>query len=334
MTATTSHQDPDPRVENMRKTQPALASLAETMAHAVDDSHAQLFDIVLDVIEHAHLIEGAHGGSELWAKVANMVGRTHSSDSFLRDAVALNTVGLLLLRRPADIQALTTLVQLSDHNRVAEIQNKIDGFADSPPGLPWTTALIRTLQAPNLFIVDAKGISVELDAAELAMCAEAALTLLLTGIDVNAGEAPDPILTVGGLEHTAQHDNAHTWRLHLARIAHDPWGPDSRPVLENSRHSSHPHIEATTAKIFERLRDRIEREERQTIANHVRELVHLSGLSQRAFAARIGTSASRMSTYVNGQVTPSATLLLRMTRVTAKLAADSATSSEPLLLSR
>lgn len=40
-----------------------------------------------------------------------------------------------------------------------------------------------------------------------------------------------------------------------------------------------------------------------------------SGLSRAEFASRVGTSASRLSTYVSGRVTPSAALLLRMRRV-------------------
>lgn len=38
-------------------------------------------------------------------------------------------------------------------------------------------------------------------------------------------------------------------------------------------------------------------------------------LSRAQFASQIGTSASRLSTYVNGKVTPSAALLVRMRRV-------------------
>lgn len=49
--------------------------------------------------------------------------------------------------------------------------------------------------------------------------------------------------------------------------------------------------------------------------------VERSGLSQAAFASRIGTSASRLSTYMSGKVTPSATLMLRIRRVAGRLGA-------------
>jgi transcriptional regulator with XRE-family HTH domain len=51
---------------------------------------------------------------------------------------------------------------------------------------------------------------------------------------------------------------------------------------------------------------------RPTTRAEVRRLVDESGLTRADFASRIGTSASRLSTYVNGKVTPSAALLLRM----------------------
>ena len=38
----------------------------------------------------------------------------------------------------------------------------------------------------------------------------------------------------------------------------------------------------------------------------------MSGLTQRDFARRMGTSASRVSTYVNGLVTPSASMMIRI----------------------
>jgi transcriptional regulator with XRE-family HTH domain len=47
----------------------------------------------------------------------------------------------------------------------------------------------------------------------------------------------------------------------------------------------------------------------------VRNAVARSGLSKAQFAARIGTSPSRLSTYLNGKVTPSAALMVRVRRL-------------------
>jgi transcriptional regulator with XRE-family HTH domain len=55
--------------------------------------------------------------------------------------------------------------------------------------------------------------------------------------------------------------------------------------------------------------------DRAQVAAEVRTLIEESGLSRADFAAAIGSSASRLSTYATGRVTPSAALLLRMRRV-------------------
>jgi transcriptional regulator with XRE-family HTH domain len=47
----------------------------------------------------------------------------------------------------------------------------------------------------------------------------------------------------------------------------------------------------------------------------VRSTIALSGLNMTEFASRIGTSASRLSTYATGKVTPSAALMLRIRRL-------------------
>jgi transcriptional regulator with XRE-family HTH domain len=51
------------------------------------------------------------------------------------------------------------------------------------------------------------------------------------------------------------------------------------------------------------------------VAAEVDRLVRESELSRAEFASRIGTSTSRLSTYVTGKVTPSAALLVGMRRV-------------------
>jgi len=55
--------------------------------------------------------------------------------------------------------------------------------------------------------------------------------------------------------------------------------------------------------------------ERCEVAAEVRRLVSDSALSRQDFADRIGTSRSRLSTYMSGKVVPSAALMVRMRRV-------------------
>lgn len=57
----------------------------------------------------------------------------------------------------------------------------------------------------------------------------------------------------------------------------------------------------------------------------MRDALERSGLTRAAFAALVGTSASRLSTYLNAKVTPSAAMLVRIERT-----ASSAQSREEL----
>ena len=54
--------------------------------------------------------------------------------------------------------------------------------------------------------------------------------------------------------------------------------------------------------------------DREEAARRVRAAADRSGSTVTDFAARMGTSRSRMSTYLSGKVTPSAALLVRMER--------------------
>lgn len=54
--------------------------------------------------------------------------------------------------------------------------------------------------------------------------------------------------------------------------------------------------------------------EAEAVAAQIRTFIRESGLTNRAFAEAIGTSASRLSTYARGSVTPSAVLFERMRR--------------------
>ena len=102
------------------------------------------------------------------------------------------------------------------------------------------------------------------------------------------------------------------WRRLAAAIRADPWGPVAQQVLEAIR-LSRPY---GTAELLEGVVARARKlaidAEREDVASQVRDLVTRSGLSRPEFAERIGTSRSRLSTYMSGKVVPSATLMVRM----------------------
>ena len=98
-------------------------------------------------------------------------------------------------------------------------------------------------------------------------------------------------------------------------IRADPWGPVAQQVLEAIRLSRPYGTAELLAGVVARARKLAADSEREDVAAEVRNLVGRSGLSKQDFAERIGTSRSRLSTYMSGKVVPSAALMVRMRRV-------------------
>jgi DNA-binding transcriptional regulator YiaG len=105
------------------------------------------------------------------------------------------------------------------------------------------------------------------------------------------------------------------WRRLAKAISADPWGPVAQQVIEVLS-LSRPY---GTAELLEgvvaRARQEASESERHEVAAEIRSLVDGSGLSRQEFAERIGTSRSRLSTYISGRVVPSAALMVRIRRV-------------------
>lgn len=116
-------------------------------------------------------------------------------------------------------------------------------------------------------------------------------------------EAIQTALERGGLSH---------WRRLAAAIQDQPWGPLARQVEEVLTYSRPYGVAPLMERVVARAREAAEASEREAVAIEVAELIEVSGLSRVAFASRIGTSTSRLSTYATGKVTPSAALLVRM----------------------
>jgi hypothetical protein len=107
------------------------------------------------------------------------------------------------------------------------------------------------------------------------------------------------------------------WRRLATVIRADPWGPVAQQVLEAIRLSRPYGTTELLTGVVARARKLAADSEREMVAAEVRDLVGRSGLSMQDFAAKIGTSRSRLSTYISGKVVPSATLMVRMRRVAA-----------------
>ena len=89
--------------------------------------------------------------------------------------------------------------------------------------------------------------------------------------------------------------------------------------METALTCVHPYgVDVAMRRILSDARAARDLAEREAVAAEVAQIVRASGLSKSEFASRIGTSASRLSTYLSGSVTPSASLLLRMRTVSQR----------------
>jgi len=105
------------------------------------------------------------------------------------------------------------------------------------------------------------------------------------------------------------------WRRLATAVKSDPWGPTARQLEEVLRHSRPYGVADVMTDMIGRARTESERRERAQVAAEIASLLATSGMSREGFSRRIGTSASRLSTYLSGQVVPSAALLVRMRHV-------------------
>jgi DNA-binding transcriptional regulator YiaG len=119
-------------------------------------------------------------------------------------------------------------------------------------------------------------------------------------------EAVQTALERGGLSH---------WRRLARAVRSEPWGPVARQIEEVLTYSRPYGVAELMERVVADARDETAANECSTVAEAVTRLVESSGLSRAEFAARIGTSTSRLSTYATGKVTPSAALMLRMDRL-------------------
>lgn len=103
------------------------------------------------------------------------------------------------------------------------------------------------------------------------------------------------------------------WQPIISEVRRRPWGSVARAVVD---YCAAPVAEQDAAAFFRlvvaRARSDAEAGERAQVAARVARAIRRSGMPRAEFARAVGTSASRLSTYATGVVTPSAAMLLRI----------------------
>lgn len=110
------------------------------------------------------------------------------------------------------------------------------------------------------------------------------------------------------------------WQRLTAVIREAPWGTTARQVEEVLTHSRPYGVAEAMEQVLTRARARRVAQERDEVAAEVRQAIARSGMRRAQLAACLGTSASRLSTYATGKVTPSATFMVRLRHVVGDIA--------------
>ncbi len=188
-------------------------------------------------------------------------------------------------------------------------------LVDVTPEMPTTMRAIRQLAetVDNRRVLVGSGCPRE-EAEEIAaVCYQAAFWILMQ--DIDPASPGTPLSTVEEVRAMVDADDLQQWRDQFALIAAAPWGPDAAQLHDLVVAADRPLAAYAVRECTRIYRNRFEEQERLEVAKEIRRLVAVTGMSQREFARHIGTSASRLSTYVNGLVTPSAAMMLRISRV-------------------
>ncbi|TDO10311.1 hypothetical protein EV580_4599 [Mycobacterium sp. BK086] len=121
------------------------------------------------------------------------------------------------------------------------------------------------------------------------------------------------------------------WQRIVVAIKRDPYGRTARQVEEVLEHSQPYGISKALSEVLVRSRAHLEANERAEAARHVRLLLDRSGLAVQEFASRIGVAQPDLAAYLEGTVSPPASLMIRMRRLSdrfAKMRAQRASGGE------
>jgi DNA-binding transcriptional regulator YdaS (Cro superfamily) len=119
------------------------------------------------------------------------------------------------------------------------------------------------------------------------------------------------------------------WQPIFVELRRSPWGKVARRVEHYLSYREPDGVSTLFALAIERSRIDADSADRAEVAARVRKAVAGSGLTNSQFARLVGTSASRLSTYLSGRVTPSAAMLLRIERAARSTRSSTVRDHDP-----
>lgn len=110
------------------------------------------------------------------------------------------------------------------------------------------------------------------------------------------------------------------WQRIVVAIKRDPYGRTARQVEEVLQSAAPYGVSKALVEVLARARRHLEANERTEAARHIRLLQERSGLSRAEFASRIGVAEADFAAYLDAAVSPPASLMIRMRRLSDRFA--------------
>jgi hypothetical protein len=128
-------------------------------------------------------------------------------------------------------------------------------------------------------------------------------------------DQPVELWSTGAIRSALQSGDIATWKNIAAALKRDPYGRTARQIEEVLEGTRPYGISKALWEVLERARTHLEANERAEVARHVRLLIERSGLGEQEFASRIGVSPEDLGTYLDGSISPTSALMIRMRRL-------------------
>ncbi|GFG73927.1 hypothetical protein MBOT_12920 [Mycobacterium botniense] len=136
----------------------------------------------------------------------------------------------------------------------------------------------------------------------------------------NHGNRPVEFWSTAAIRSALENGDINIWKQIAAALKRDPYGRTARQVEEVLEGTRPYGISKALWEVLDRARIHLEADERAEVARHVRLLIERSGLGEQEFASRIGVSVDELSSYLDARVSPSASLMIRMRRLSDRFA--------------
>ena len=115
-------------------------------------------------------------------------------------------------------------------------------------------------------------------------------------------------------------DDLTVWQRIVVAIKRDPYGRTARQVEEVLETARPYGVSKALSEVLTRAREHLEANERAEVGRHVQVLLERSGLGEQEFASRIGVPSDDFGNYLSGQISPPASLMIRMRRLSDRFA--------------